>query len=93
MSEPDVCRRVLYFGRVQGVGFRLTASRLARSVPVTGFVRNLPEGSVELVASGSPAAVQKLLDAVKRAMAGHIDRAEETPGPAGFAASAFDIRY
>lgn len=93
MSQPEVCRRVVYFGRVQGVGFRLTASRLARSVPVTGFVRNLPDGTVELVASGGAAAVQKLFVAVDQAMAGHIDRTEETPGPAGFTASAFDIRY
>lgn len=93
MSEPVVCRRLLYFGRVQGVGFRLTTSRLARNEPVTGFVRNVSDGSVELVACGSAAAVQKLLDAVDRALSEHIERVEETAEPANFSASTFDIRY
>lgn len=93
MSEDADCRRVVYFGRVQGVGFRLTACRLARGFPVTGFARNLPDGSVELIASGPRDAVQGLLDAVNRTMAGQIDRTEESAGPAGFTASTFDIRY
>jgi acylphosphatase len=44
--------RVLYSGHVQGVGFRYTACGIARRFDVTGFVRNLPDGRVELVAEG-----------------------------------------
>ncbi len=47
--------RMHYFcyGRVQGVGFRYHASRLARSLRMTGYVRNLDDGSVELELQGS----------------------------------------
>jgi acylphosphatase len=43
---------VFYSGRVQGVGFRVTARSLACGYDVTGIVRNLPDGRVELVAEG-----------------------------------------
>ena len=45
--------RVLYSGRVQGVGFRYTLRTLANGFEVTGTVRNLADGCVELVAEGS----------------------------------------
>jgi acylphosphatase len=45
--------RILYSGRVQGVGFRYTVKTVATGFEVTGTVRNLPDGRVELVAEGS----------------------------------------
>jgi acylphosphatase len=42
----------LFAGRVQGVGFRISICRIAERFPVTGFVRNLDNGEVELVAEG-----------------------------------------
>jgi len=65
---PIERRRVLYRGRVQGVGFRYTARRLAAGFSVAGFVRNLPEGQVELVVEGEPAEVDRFLDAIAREM-------------------------
>lgn len=65
-------KRVLYSGRVQGVGFRYTANEIARDFPVAGFVRNLPNGQVELVAEGSPQDVQAFLDAVAERMKRYI---------------------
>ncbi len=44
---------VYYSGHVQGVGFRYTTSSVARGYAVTGYVRNLPDGRVELVVEGS----------------------------------------
>jgi len=44
---------VLYSGRVQGVGFRYTVKQVAAGYAVTGAVRNLPDGRVELVAEGA----------------------------------------
>ena len=44
---------VLYSGKVQGVGFRYTTKTVATGFEVTGSVRNLPDGRVELVAEGS----------------------------------------
>ncbi|MCE9600554.1 MAG: acylphosphatase [Spirochaetia bacterium] len=47
-------------GKVQGVGFRQFVLREARAIGVTGFVRNLPDGSVECVARGSTEQLQTL---------------------------------
>ena len=44
--------QILYSGRVQGVGFRYTVRTLATGYEVTGTVRNLPDGRVELTAEG-----------------------------------------
>ena len=67
-----VRRRAYYSGRVQGVGFRFTSQRLASDRAVGGYVRNLPDGRVELLAEGDRAEVDALLDAVRRRMGGHI---------------------
>jgi len=45
-------RHVIFIGRVQGVGFRYTAHRMAHRHHITGFVRNLPDGTVEMLAQG-----------------------------------------
>ena len=47
-------------GRVQGVGFRYTTERTARQLGLTGWVRNLPDGGVEVWAQGTPTAVRRL---------------------------------
>lgn len=57
---------VLYEGRVQGVGFRYTVVEEASGRDVSGTVRNLPDGRVELIAEGEPADVRAFLDAVDR---------------------------
>ncbi len=67
-----VCKRVLYSGRVQGVGFRYTAEGLASGHAVAGYVRNLPSGEVELLAEGETEAVEAFLAAVAQRMAGYI---------------------
>jgi acylphosphatase len=54
MSTTTPQRHTVYYsGHVQGVGFRYTARSIARGYDVTGFVRNLPDGVVELVAEGA----------------------------------------
>lgn len=49
-----IAQRVIFEGRVQGVGFRYTVKDLARGFDVCGWVKNLPDGSVELQAMGEP---------------------------------------
>jgi acylphosphatase len=79
MNEPShsgsrrFCR-VLFEGRVQGVGFRFLTASAARTCRVNGYVRNLPDGSVELVAEGPTQNVQRLLDSLSQTFAGNIER-------------------
>jgi acylphosphatase len=87
-----VARRVLYSGRVQGVGFRYSAQHLAAGFAVAGEVRNLPTGDVELVTEGDAAEVERFLAAVARHMAANIERVtvQDEP-PAG--RRGFHIRH
>jgi len=48
-------------GRVQGVGYRANAKRKATEYGLKGYTRNLPDGSVEIVAEGDPAQIDKLV--------------------------------
>jgi acylphosphatase len=76
-----VCKRVQYSGRVQGVGFRYMVQALAPAYPVAGWVRNLANGDVELVAEGPPEEVDAFLKAVARRMADYIERSEVAEHP------------
>jgi acylphosphatase len=72
----NVCKRVIYTGRVQGIGFRYTAQRLSHGRPITGTVRNCSDGSVELFVQGEAADVQAFMMALSRQMEDFI--AEQT---------------
>ena len=65
-------RHVYYGGRVQGVGFRYTTARVAAGYEVTGYVRNLADGRVEVVVEGPAAQVAAFLKGVEDAMAGQV---------------------
>lgn len=56
--------QVFYEGHVQGVGFRWSVKQIARGFDVSGWVRNLPDGRVELQASGADDEVRAFLDAI-----------------------------
>ena len=61
-DSPRSERREVHFsGRVQGVGFRFTTQNLARQFRVSGFVRNLPDGRVQLVAEGEARELDRFL--------------------------------
>lgn len=57
-----LCRQCLVAGRVQGVYYRAAAQQRARQLGVTGHARNLPDGRVEVLACGEPAAVEALCE-------------------------------
>lgn len=56
-----IAKRVIFEGRVQGVGFRYTVKDLARGFDVCGWVKNLPDGSVELQVMGAPDEVDSFI--------------------------------
>lgn len=72
-------RRVHYSGRVQGVGFRFTTEHLAQTFEVSGYVRNLSDGRVEVVAEGETNELQLFLDSIQHALGDKI-HAVETEG-------------
>ena len=61
MSDPAVRRRVVARGHVQGVFFRDTVRRRALELGVAGWVHNRPDGAVEAVFEGEPAAVEEMV--------------------------------
>ena len=65
-------RQAFYRGHVQGVGFRYTVRQLAAGFEVNGFVRNLTDGRVEVVAEGAPAELDRFMAAIVERMDAHI---------------------
>lgn len=85
-------RQVFYKGRVQGVGFRYTCKRLAHGYEVCGWVRNLPDGRVELQCSGELAEVEAFLNAIGESeLKAHIKNVAVHPIPALTGARGFEI--
>lgn len=72
-----VARRFLVTGRVQGVGFRYFALEVAQLEGLTGWVRNLPDGRVEIQAEGEREAVDRLERHIRRGPpASRVDRVD-----------------
>ena len=70
---------VHYSGRVQGVGFRVTVRQLACGYDVTGLVRNIPDGRVELIAEGARAELKSFLTGIAESeLSGFIAKQHET---------------
>lgn len=93
-EEPQSLRhRVIYHGRVQGVGFRYTTASIAKRFPVEGYVKNLSDGTVEMVAEGSLSALQAFQAEIASNFEQNIDRSdcEELASDGVF--SGFGIQY
>ena len=88
-------RRTYHFsGRVQGVGFRYTAQHLARGYPsLKGYVRNLPDGRVEMVVEGDDNDMEALVDSLKRHMDRKIERIDLSKSKAAGDFPDFSIRH
>jgi acylphosphatase len=69
--------QILYSGRVQGVGFRYTVKSVALGFEVTGTVRNLTDGRVELIAEGKRAELEEFRRAIQDSDVGALIRNEE----------------
>ena len=66
------CVRVRARGRVQGVGFRVWLARLAEQRGLDGWVRNLPDGSVEALLAGDQVAVAAMMELVREGPRGSL---------------------
>jgi acylphosphatase len=61
-QQGDIALHIFVYGRVQGVGFRSWAASRAKRLGITGWVRNCPDGTVELVAEGKKNVIETYID-------------------------------
>jgi acylphosphatase len=71
---------VFFSGHVQGVGFRYSVLQVAKEFDVTGFVRNLADGRVQLEAEGTAEDVAAFVAAIEERMHGYIRKTERSGG-------------
>ena len=87
-------KQVFYSGYVQGVGFRYSVKQIAKGFDVVGWVRNLPDGRVELQASGEPEELVAFLAAIDQSeLRTHIKETTQAEMTAPPAAHGFEIRH
>jgi acylphosphatase len=92
MAPSTTVRCVVHYsGRVQGVGFRWAARHLAQSYAVTGFVKNLEDRRVLLVAEGDATEVDRFLAAIAERMGANIRSAAVAHSPATGEFASFEI--
>jgi acylphosphatase len=89
-----IARRFIVKGRVQGVGFRYFAIRAARHLRVVGTVRNMPDGSVEAIAEGTPEALSEFRTQLARGpSSARVMAVDETEYPLTGRYADFNVIY
>jgi acylphosphatase len=93
MADP-IARHVIVTGRVQGVFFRLETQRAAERFSVNGWVRNLPDGTVEALLEGEPRDVEALMEWCRQGPPrSRVDAVHIAPRAYTGRFSGFEIRY
>ena len=68
----QIAKHIVFAGQVQGVGFRFTAFDVANRHQLTGLVRNLMDGSVEMIAQGRPDDIDDCIRDIKESLSSYI---------------------
>ena len=89
----DIAKQIIYSGRVQGVGFRFTCQRIALRYDLAGYVKNLPNGSVELLIQGHPEDVTDCLKDIADSFGRYIRDKNITNLPPNPAYIEFNITF
>lgn len=84
---------IYYSGSVQGIGFRYTAERIANSSKLTGWVKNLSDGQVEVMIEGAQPEIELFLQKISETFKGYIRNADLRWGEATGEFSGFEIRF
>ena len=84
---------IFYSGTVQGVGFRYTVLDYARQLSLKGWVKNLPDGRVEVLVEGPEDKIKTLGQSIDDHFGGYIKNKEETINPPGGKFKDFQIAY
>ena len=88
-----IAKHIIFKGRVQGVGFRYTAQRIASLSQMTGFVRNLPDGSVEMLAQGTQKEIENCIKDIEESFGGYIRETKINEIPPDPRYTNFQITY
>ena len=93
-TQPIPIRRIAYFnGNVQGIGFRYTACQIAKDHEVVGYVKNLLDGRVQIIAEGFPPDVDRFVAQVEQIMKSYIEFITSTDSTATAEYATFGIEY
>lgn len=77
----QIAKRIIFIGRVQGVGFRFTAFNIANRHQLTGFVCNLPDNTVEMLAQGPSETIDECIQDIEESFGGYIRETKTTEIP------------
>jgi len=89
----QAAKHIIFAGRVQGVGFRFTAHNIARRYDITGYVRNRPDGTVEMFAQGPTPEVDACLADIQDSFADYIRQTQIEPVPCNTRYTDFRIAF
>src|SRR4051794_36575726 len=92
-NQTIVRREIRFSGHVQGVGFRYTTQDIARQFNVRGYVRNLPDGKVELIVEGDEHEIERLIKSIENRMGSFIRNTTTSTMPATGEFADFSIRH
>lgn len=84
---------IIYSGRVQGVGFRFTVQRSALKLKLVGWVKNLPNGSVEVMIEGVKESIEQLCKSIEGQFEDYIQNKDIQYTPAQSDFKEFQIAY
>ena len=89
----QTAKYVIFTGGGQGVGFRYTAKDIAQRYRITGFVRNLPDGGVEMFLQGPAQDVDNCIADLQDSFAGYIRDTHIEPAPCNARSTDFRITF
>ena len=84
---------IFYSGTVQGVGFRFTTRELASELSLSGWVKNLSDGRVEILAEGNQKDIEELMNQITEKFQGYIKDKEVSSAPASGKLKDFQIAF
>lgn len=93
MTDSKQRWTIHFTGRVQGVGFRASTEHIAAGFAVTGYVRNLPDGRVELVAEGTTGELTDFVHKITARLGQYIRQQTQVTDAASGEWEEFSVRY
>ncbi len=88
-----IAKQIIFSGHVQGVGFRFVTHRIAQRYDLTGQVKNVPDGSVELIAQGRANDINNCLRDVEETFSSYIRDKKITDLPFDASRAEFKITF